>query len=43
MSETYELEAETGRLLVKTKTKGDGPMGGMTLRRVYDPAPLPGD
>lgn len=38
ISQTYELESETGRLVVKTKTKGEGPMGGMTLRRVYDSA-----
>ena len=38
ISETYELETDSGRLVVTTKMKGEGPMGGMALRRVYDPA-----
>ena len=36
LSETYELEPETGRLLVKVRMKMGGPIGTMTLNRVYD-------
>ena len=35
--ETYRLDPEEDRLRVRMKIKSEGPMGGLTLERVYDP------
>ena len=35
--ETFSREADGDRLRVKMKIKGEGPMGSLTLERIYDP------